>query len=100
AFELWVEVWIYHPFLAGEPIHGLFLAQAFDRPFAHDSPIRFPGPTCDGDRLRIPVGDPDLIDLLAEADIRRPAAELCAARNKKCRHALPSLLRRGIAARP
>src|SRR6202007_1788190 len=49
------------------------------------------GPTRRGERLGVARGDPDLVDVLAEPDIRRPAAELGAARDVEDRHPIPPM---------
>src|SRR5207253_435366 len=75
ALQLRVEVRINHLFLARETRQRLLLPETLDRLLAGDGPIGFTGPACSGERLGIALGDADLVDMLAEADIPRPAAE-------------------------
>ena len=53
------------------------------------APVGFAGPAGGGERLWVALGDPDLVDMLAEPDIGRPFAQLDAARDIDACHAQP-----------
>jgi hypothetical protein len=86
AFELGIEVGVDHPFLAGEALHRLLFAEPLDIASADDFPVALAGPTSRGEGLRIDIGDADFVDVLAQPDIRSPAAEFDATCDKKYRH--------------
>src|SRR5262249_22897984 len=75
-----------HLFLAREPCKRFLLAETFDRPCSRDGPVGLSGPADRGKRFGVALGNSDFIDMLAESDIRCPAAELGAASYVKNSH--------------
>src|SRR5438270_147677 len=84
--ELRIEVRIEHPLLARQPRQRLLFGEPLDLAALDDLPVALAGPPRRGERFRIAIRDPDLIDVLALPDIRSPAAEFDAACDKKYRH--------------
>ena len=80
-FELRIEVRFDDLFLAREPRERLLFAQIFDRLLAGDCPVGLASPAGGGERLGVARGDANFVDMLAEPNIRCPAAELGAARD-------------------
>lgn len=100
SLELRVEIGVNHLFLASKPIERPLLAEVPDLALADNRPVRFSRPAGRREGLRIAIGNPDLVDIFAEPDIRCSAAELDAARNIENAHFLPpNAVRQGIAAR-
>src|SRR5581483_4406015 len=86
ALELGVEVRVDHLLLARQARQRLRFAQPLDRLLPDDGPVALAGPAGGGERPGIAVGDADLVDMLAEADIGSPARQLAAARHINRRH--------------
>src|SRR5207244_9795805 len=93
TLQLWVKVWVDDLFLPSQPRERLFLVETLDRLLAGDYPIALPGPACGGERLGITLGDADLVDMLAEADVRGPPAKFGAARDVEDRHPVSPIAR-------
>src|SRR5437764_12503580 len=84
--EFRIEARIEHPLLARQPRQRLLFGDPLDLAAFDDLPVALAGPPRRGERFRIAIRDPDLIDVLALPYIRSPAAEFGAACDKKYRH--------------